>query len=144
MLSLISKIVVAYDGSELSEKALKTAIKLAMQDKRIKLYVLHVLKPLPVLDFLQAGQDQVKTLRLERVMLMLKEIKESLEGMGNAVEVKLLEGHPEKRILEYVEQVGADLIVMGSRGLGGLQELFLGSISHYVVQHSPVPTYVVK
>jgi len=144
MMSFYSKILVAYDGSELAEKALKTALKLAGVDKKIELHILHVLKPLPLLDFLEAGEESVKVLRRERAELMMNEIKESLDGMGNPVVTKISEGHPEKEIVKYAEQHTCDMIVMGSRGLGGIKEFFLGSVSHYVVQHAAVPTFIIK
>lgn len=83
MMSFYSKILVAYDGSELAEKALKAAIKLGGVDKRVELHILHVVKPLPILDFMEAGEERVKVLRRERAETMMNEIKESLEGMGN-------------------------------------------------------------
>lgn len=144
MMSFYSKILVAHDGSELAEKALKTAIKLAGVDKKIELHILHVLKPLPLLVFLEAGEESVKGLRRERAELMMNEIKESLESMGNPVIIEISEGHPEKKIIKYAEHHACDMIIMGSRGLGGIKEFFLGSVSHYVVQHAHVPTFIIK
>ncbi|WP_269085328.1 universal stress protein [Peribacillus muralis] len=46
-------------------------------------------------------------------------------------------------LLEHVNTHNCDLIIMGSRGLSGFKE-FLGSVSHYIVQHSPVPVLLVK
>ncbi|MCZ8516733.1 universal stress protein [Paenibacillus filicis] len=138
------KILVAYDGSELAEKALKAAIKLAVHDKKIELHILHVLKPLPIFDYIETGVENVKMLRREKADVMMKEIKESLYGMGNPIIVEIVEGHPEKKIVEYAEKHNCDLIVMGSRGLGGLKEAFLGSVSHYVVQHTRIPTFIIK
>jgi nucleotide-binding universal stress UspA family protein len=144
MMTFFSKILVPYDESELAERALKTSVKLGMQDKKIELHIVYVLTLLPLMDYADTGKEQVKTLRKQNAEHMLAAINESLQGMGNPVSVCLLEGAPEKRIIEYVEQFDIDLIVIGSRGLSGLKELFLGSISHYVAQHSPVPTLIVK
>jgi nucleotide-binding universal stress UspA family protein len=139
-----SKILVAYDSSDLAEKALRIAIKLAAHDNKIELHILHVVKPLLVYDYILAGEEKVKIMRIESAKAMMKEIKESLYGMGNPIIVEVEEGFPEKKIIEHVENNHCDLIIMGSRGLGGLKEFFLGSVSHYVIQHAHVPTFIIK
>ncbi|KIL41696.1 hypothetical protein SD70_05995 [Gordoniibacillus kamchatkensis] len=144
MLTFFSKILVAYDGSELAEKALKTALKLAMQDKHIELHIVFVVKPMPRLDKMEVETRRVWDLRKVRAQRMLEDVKASVEGMGNQVIVSALEGQPGTKLVEYAAHTGIDLIVMGCRGLSGLKELFLGSVSHYVVQHSRVPAFIVK
>jgi len=52
-------------------------------------------------------------------------------------------GHPAAEILKRVEAAGHDLVVMGSRGFGSARALILGSVSHAVIKHSPVPVLVV-
>ena len=46
-------------------------------------------------------------------------------------------------LLSYVRKVGGDFLVVGRRGLGGLRELVLGSFSHQLIHHSPIPVLVV-
>jgi nucleotide-binding universal stress UspA family protein len=56
----------------------------------------------------------------------------------------LLQGSPAEVILSYAKEHGADVIVIGSRGLGGIREFVLGSVSHNVVQSARIPVLVVK
>lgn len=65
------------------------------------------------------------------------------KGVGS-VESMLCEGNPAEAILDTAKQVDADLIVVGTRGLSGLKELLLGSVSHKVIQLSPCSCLVVK
>lgn len=74
MLSCYSKVVVPYDGSELSEKALRTAIKLVSADKRIELHVLHIIKPFNTLEMLEKNYKAAFYMRVERAMSMLREV----------------------------------------------------------------------
>jgi nucleotide-binding universal stress UspA family protein len=66
------------------------------------------------------------------------------EKGADSIEVMLCEGNPAEAILDTAKQVDADLIVLGTRGLSGLKELLLGSVSHKVIQLSPCSCLVVK
>jgi nucleotide-binding universal stress UspA family protein len=56
----------------------------------------------------------------------------------------MMQGAPAEVILDYTKKNHNDLIVIGSRGLGGIREFVLGSVSHNVVQHARIPVLVVK
>jgi nucleotide-binding universal stress UspA family protein len=60
------------------------------------------------------------------------------------VSTKLLEGRPSEKIVEEAKAEGIDAIIMGSRGLGGIKEFFLGSASHRVADQAPCPVLIVK
>ncbi|RRO18640.1 universal stress protein [Saccharopolyspora rhizosphaerae] len=53
-------------------------------------------------------------------------------------------GHPARALLDLAEEVEADLIAVGNRGLGGITEALLGSVSQHVVQHARCPVVVVR
>ena len=72
------------------------------------------------------------------------EVKKRLDGEGVAYNAEMIQGGPAEVILEYAKEKGNDLIVIGSRGLGGIREFVLGSVSHNVVQHATIPVLVVK
>ncbi len=137
-------ILVAFDGSALSVKALEKAMKFA-QEYAARLEVIHVCHiPVPVFggplyaapfngekDYLLAAQAVID--EAKRITSQLPDVK-----------VILRQGQPALAVLEYAEESGCDLIIMGSRGLGGLREFVLGSVSHHVVQHAKVPVLIVK
>ena len=146
MLTDYSRIVVAYDHSDLSKKALQMAMNLAKQDKLIQLYVVTVMQPVRPLPYSSYGyalalnrESQEKEFQAIR-----DEIEEELKTLPNKSKLMLLEGLPGQMIVEFVKEYDADLVVMGSRGLSGLKELFLGSVSHFVVQKAPCPVFIVK
>lgn len=72
------------------------------------------------------------------------EVKSRLEAEGLNATVELLQGSPAEIILNYAKEQDADVIVIGSRGLGGIREFVLGSVSHNVVQSARIPVLVVK
>ncbi|MNP39883.1 Stress response protein NhaX [compost metagenome] len=77
-------------------------------------------------------------------MQTTEEVKGRLEAEGLNAEVELLQGSPAEVILKYAKEHAIDVIVIGSRGLGGIREFVLGSVSHNVVQSARIPVLVVK
>lgn len=77
--------------------------------------------------------DRIDAARLERLAEELRRIS------GGRVETRLREGKPAEEILRAAGQEGATLIVMGAQGHGLVREVFLGSVSHEVLRHAPVP-----
>lgn len=140
---LCSKILVPYDGSALAKKALEKAVKLAQTDPAIEIVVAHVVTipalPDPAVTVIQTLEEHI----FKEGEAVLAEAKEALAGLPNRTEANLLEGHPAPVILKLANESGSDLIIMGNRGLSGLRE-FLGSVSHSVVHHSPIPVLLVK
>jgi len=148
MAILGSRILVAYDSSEWSRKALETAVRIAGQDSGIALHVLHVLEPIHFSSFSSSAYgydiDKLWGLQRENAEKMMDEVKENLQTLPNSVTFHIEEGKPGECIIQKAQEQQCDLIVMGSRGLTGIKELFLGSVSHYVVQRSACPVLIVK
>lgn len=143
---LFNKILAAYDGSKAANKALDKAIELCKSTPGAKLEVLHVydfprfyiaegFAPVPV----SMNKDIYEL--AERTA---EEAKSRIEAAGLEPKVEMDQGAPAETILEHAQKNGADLIVIGSRGLGGIREFVLGSVSHNVVQHARIPVLVVK
>lgn len=143
---LFQKILAAYDGSKAANKALDKAIDLCKVTPEAKLEVLHVydfprfyvaegFAPVPASmnkDFYELAERTAE------------EAKKRVEAAGLEPKVEMVQGPPAETILEHAQKNGADLIVIGSRGLGGIREFVLGSVSHNVVQHARIPVLVVK
>jgi len=145
MLTICSRIAVPYDDSELSKKALEAAIVLAKQDERIELDVITVVTiPTKVVYYGVYSDNRVREAHFNTAKEILEPVKERLAELPNKTRTLVLEGNPAYMIVDFVKRTNSDLVVMGSRGLSDLKELFLGSVSHYVVQKSTCPVYIVK
>jgi nucleotide-binding universal stress UspA family protein len=143
MITEYTKIVVPFDNSNLSKKALETAITLAKYDEDIELNVITVIDVHSTLYYYGHG-DPVREAEIKTAKETLNKIEQKLSVLPNKTKTSLMEGNPASTIVDFVKQGNANLIVMGSRGLSGLKEMFLGSVSHYVVQKSSCPVYIVK
>ncbi|MEO0433009.1 MAG: universal stress protein [Cyanobacteria bacterium J06656_5] len=156
---MIRKIVVGLDSSDLSIKALQKAIMFAQScDAELKL--VHVLVdsepgapqfsgyfggPLypsmdsTVVESYQAAWNQF----VERSQSSLNQQLSEARQSGVNASGSLLCGNPGAKLCELAQTWNADLVIVGSRGLSGFSELLIGSISNYVVHHSPCSVLVV-
>lgn len=75
---------------------------------------------------------------------LLEDVKQDLESAGVSVKGVFIEkGSPGDWIVKMAESQACDLILMGTRGMGALKSALLGSTSHYVVNHSAHPVFLV-
>lgn len=142
-------IIVPTDGSVNSKRALEHAIVLAssLGASITLVYVANIVSVISNFDQIPNASGYVT----EQVALdMEKEGKGVLDDFAKEVpegiDVKTVfeVGSPGPAVLSVAKKYKADLIVMGSRGLGPLKGLFMGSVSSYVVTHSGCPVLIVK
>jgi nucleotide-binding universal stress UspA family protein len=126
----VKTIMLATDGSEAASDALDVAITIA-KETGATLQVLSVRPPRP------AGRGGVGPAMLE---------VEELHGPEHIAEAAAQPAHGDvvTCIVDAATAYGADLLVVGSRGLGSLSGAVLGSVSHALVHRSPVPVTIVR
>lgn len=153
---MYKNILVAIDGSEPSNHALEQAIKIATKFKA-KLTMLAVIQRVMIPIFpdegfggvpLSAAKDMAQyqdKMRLVYQNVLDESVaKIKAEHPDLEVEAILKEGRPSATITDYAENDGVDLIVMGSRGIGGYTGWILGSTSRKVVDSCTKPILIVK
>ena len=154
---LPDKILLATDGSAEAELTGRFATELA--DKiGSELHVVHVFGIMPRYPVYPEGTDPNETkpeepLEVEdlqriserRARELLDAEVEKISSLGGGVaEAHLMEGGPAQEIVGLAEEIGAGLIVVGSRGLGGIRRALMGNISDSVVKHAHCPVVVVR
>lgn len=145
---MFKKILVPVDGFQTSWKALDTARSLAEKyDGR--LLVITVMIPYGSGSFLQMSLDQTLIDQNNAAMkkagfATLDMAKDKLGSYAGDVEYLEETGNPAELILDACKEKGCDTIVIGSRGLSGVEEFLLGSVSSKVSQYAKVPVVVVK
>lgn len=156
---MFQKILVAVDGSQISNTAFEEALELA-KNTGSTLMLMHVMSdtnqenlmppsmlihyyPVVSEELTQRYRDQWDT-AVNRGIIMLQSLVHQASLVGVEAESTQNIGAPGQLICEMAEDWGADLIVMGRRGHSGLSELLLGSVSNYVVHHSPCSVLTVQ
>lgn len=145
---MFTKILVPVDGSEGSWRALSTAVQLG-QKFASELLVVNVIQPYNNAALLAVPLDHATVTQgnneLEKVGdKVLEMAEERLADYPHKIEFTLEVGHPSERIIALAKKTNADAIVIGSRGLSGIAEFFLGSVSSKVSQYASVPVLIVK
>jgi len=146
---MINKMLVPVDGSVHSQKALELACDLASRSEA-DLSIVHVLEWAPGQQTLAMGAASVSIPpEPEAIEVAGRPVLDEATALAEKHGVRVanadvLYGPPAKSILEAAKSGDIDTIVIGSRGLGDLAGLLLGSVSHKVSQLAPCTCIVVR
>lgn len=136
----IERIVVGVDASENAKRALEWAAGMAAL-VGAEVVAVHALG---LLDRIGTGAPvPSQTHRDEITALFEREWCAALDAAGVACRRLVRDGNPVSVLLAVGDEVDADLLVVGSRGLGGFPELLLGSTSTQVAQHAHRPVVII-
>ena len=138
---MIKNILIPVDGSDGSDKAVAQAVELAKiyEAKLNFLYVANINQLAINAALSHAILDAVKNAG-KTILTRAENMVPSEVESENFLET----GAPAAVILEFEEKLNADLIVMGSRGLGLVKGVLLGSVSQYITERAKCPVLVVK
>ena len=142
---MVKKILVPTDGSEHARKAIGYACELALK-LGATVCLLHVV-PFPPALFHEAAFaiPDFQKLQEEDGKRIIEEAKrETTERGVKDVRSTVIQGNPASRIIEFARAEGIDMIVMGNRGLSGVAEFVLGSVSHRVSHLADCTVTIVK
>jgi len=140
-ISGLKKVLLATDGSEYSEAALREAMNLARACSS-QLSVISVIEVNPEYATLA---PQIVEKKEEETRQLLESVQECAAREGIACETIVHEGdEPYEYIVEEAAKRGVDMIVMGRHGRRGLKRLLMGSVTAKVIGHAPCSVLVVK
>jgi nucleotide-binding universal stress UspA family protein len=139
-----NKILLATDGSKDAELAAKAAVDLSKRTGA-ELHVVHAWRPLPHYAYPSLVPEGYQPPYEEGARKILEAQVGRIEEAGISVaEAHLVTGRPADAILDLGDQIRAGLIVVGSRGLGPVKRLLVGSVSETIVHHAKCPVLVVR
>ena len=139
MNSFPKKILLATDGSEDATLAARAAIELSNRTAS-ELHVVHVWHDVPTPHLHSFVRAQ---LRQEAEEVLNKQLERIEQAGGTVAEAHLREGRTIDEILDLSEELDVGLLIVGSRGLGGVGRILLGSVSEGIIHHARRPVLVV-
>jgi nucleotide-binding universal stress UspA family protein len=143
------KILVATDGSEYSDEALKTVRSRPWpvgSTVRILSAVSFELPPppAPAWSGVKIGYKEFQEIQRSEAEALVARAKQTIHRDDLTVETAVRMGDPRAAILDEAEEWSADLIIVGSRGLTGLKRWILGSVAQHIVAHAPCSVEVAR
>jgi nucleotide-binding universal stress UspA family protein len=141
---MFQHILVAIDGSKISDNALKTAI----EEARVWKAQIHAVYVVETGLFSSLPMDstwEIMYSMLEKEgKKALEAAKEMADQSGVKMETFMKQGHAGNEILKAIAELPIDLVVMGSHGKSEVDRILLGSVSSFVVSNSPKTVMVVR
>ena len=141
----MKSIVVGVDLNEVDEAILKKAVSLG-RATGATLHLVHVFpaetSAMDYVVYVPVDPEKRKA-AIANTHEKLEERVSDLERKGVQAEAKIKFGHPHDKILEYAEEVKADVIVVGTQSRNAVSRVLLGATADKVVRRSPVPILVV-
>jgi nucleotide-binding universal stress UspA family protein len=150
MLNLRKKILVAIDGSPMSDKAAEEAVRMAAGNPsqfKSKIYAMLVLPNAPrstFTDFVPMPPITESEEWEERRQRIFYVIEKNAAEYGIPLEIRVAYGDPADELIGFAEKEEIDVIIIGSSGKGFLRRKVLGSVSHKVVTNARCSVYVVR
>ena len=139
---MFKNILLAWDGSEHSTRAVDKAIEIAKCDTESKVVVVYVADTSKAKSEVLQNWNSVDITGTKEQRL--RNIEDKVKKAEIQYEIKMLQGEPGPAIVEYTNKNKFDVVVVGSRGLNALQEMVLGSVSHKVAKRANCPVLTVK
>jgi nucleotide-binding universal stress UspA family protein len=141
---MFRNILVAIDGSPDSDQALAQAIDLA-ESEHGRLTLFSAVVTPPAAAYIGAGGGVAATLARDSEAETETVLRAAAQRVPDQVSLSTVLGSEPVRhgLIHQIKEGAHDLVVMGSRGRGAVRSVLLGSVSHYVLHHSPVPVLIV-
>jgi nucleotide-binding universal stress UspA family protein len=139
----VRRVLVPFDGSPSAFRAVDHVIALSRAGHHADVLLLNV-QLAPVKAMAPSAAADLGSESWAAGEAILSEASRILERQHIPYQSEVVVGRPHELIIATAEQHHIDLIVMGSRGMGAVARLFLGSVATAVVQHAKVPVTVVK
>ena len=145
-------LVVAYDFSPHADAALETAVSLSKQCAA-DLHLLHVVDPptvtypsIPSMELGNFSASEIPPVPTRNAALdALDDLARAIRGAcTGALETHVVEGRSiDRSIVDFCQEIHADLLVMGTHGRTGLAHVFLGSVAERTIGQAPCPVLVI-
>jgi nucleotide-binding universal stress UspA family protein len=138
------KILIACDGSDSALRAVQFAARLARELRDVQLEMLYVEDPVPLRMHASLSNQQIDRIQADEGGHVLQQAKAVLDSADLRYEIRYRSGTPAHEIAHHAQETLCDAIIMGTRGLGPVAGVMMGSVASRVVHLVDVPVTLVK
>jgi nucleotide-binding universal stress UspA family protein len=145
---VFGSIVVGTDGSDTAREAVRQAVELAAR-LEARLQIVSAYEPVPGARLREEAEQVPPDLHWlvnprEDVDTTLREAAEAARSGGVEAVTYARQGDPADAILDVAEEQGADLIVVGNKGMTGARRFLLGSVPNRISHHAPCSVLIIR
>jgi len=141
---MLKKILVAFDGSEQSNKAFDFALEMfrMCSGAAPEIMVLSVAQPPEPIDIVE--MDAIIDSATRHYEELFAGLRNKAKAQNAAITTEIVVGHPADQIIKYAAEKKADMVVVGQRGKSKIESWLLGSVSKRVSSYAPCTVTIVK
>jgi nucleotide-binding universal stress UspA family protein len=141
---MLKKILVAFDGSEQSQKAFDFALEVFRMRSGAspEIMVLSVAQPPEPIDIVE--MDAIIDSATRHYEELFTKLRDKAKAQNTEIKTEVVVGHPADQIIKYAAEKKADMIVVGQRGKSKIESWLLGSVSKRISSYAPCTVTIVK
>ncbi|WP_166870139.1 universal stress protein [Massilia mucilaginosa] len=137
-------LLLPFDGSPSATRAARHAAELAALIPGLRVSLLHVFDPVTLAPHGALVRHEVESRYGAAAAALMAPAVQVFESAGVSVELHCRAGASASEIAQYIHEAGCDAVVMGTRGMGPLAAILIGSVATRVLQTVDVPVTLVK
>ena len=138
------QIMIGVDGSEAALHAVRHGLRLLQAGLQGKITLVEVQREASLLELVTQDADAIAQAAVQAGRHLMEPAAALLEAAAVPYEMEVVLGEPGAMLQEMAENLEADLVIVGARGMGAIKSAWLGSVSQRLLQHCSKPVVVVK
>lgn len=141
---MYTNIMIAVDGSSESLQAVHQALSLMERGLRAEVALVNVQEPASLLQLATQDSDAIAAAAVEAGEHLMAEGAALLDAAGVGYSMEVVLGSPSTVLVDMAEQLNADIVILGARGMGAIQSAMVGSVSKAVIHRCTRPVLIVR
>lgn len=141
---MYTNIMIAVDGSEESLQAVRQALALVARGLRAEIALVNVQEPASLLELATQDSDAIATAAVEAGEHLMASGAALLDEAGVGYSMEVVLGEPSTVLVDMAEQLDANMVILGARGMGAIESVLVGSVSKAVLSRCTRPVLLVR
>lgn len=140
----MQQLMIAVDGSNESLEAVRKGLSLVQGGLRAEIALVQVQEAASFLELATQDSDAIAAAAVEAGEHLMASAASLLETAGVPFSMEVALGEPSTVLVDIADQLNADMVILGARGMGAIQSVLVGSVSKAVISRCSKPVLVVK